>query len=339
MEVVPIKDLLFFKRKMSQKKIVTIGGGTGSYTVLSGLKKYDVNITAVVSMADDGGSTGRLRDELGVLPPGDVRQCLVALSKQTKALRDLFNYRFESGQLKGHSMGNIFLSAAEKMEGDFSEGLKTVGKILNIKGLVLPVTEDDVNLIMKLKNGEVLKGQNEINHNFEIQKTGIEKIYLEPKASPNQEAIAKIKEADIIIIGPGNHYCSVIPNLIVEGIPEAISKSKAQVIYISNLVNKNGHTDDFSLSDYVESINSFFLKPRIDKVLFNTTEPSEKLKEKYKSQGENLIKFGEVDCEVIKADILSRIEPKYSKSDSISEMRSFIRHDSDKLVKEILKII
>jgi len=339
LEVVPIKDLLFFKRKMSQKKIVTIGGGTGSYTVLSGLKKYDVNITAVVSMADDGGSTGRLRDELGVLPPGDVRQCLVALSKQTKALRDLFNYRFESGQLKGHSMGNIFLSAAEKMEGDFSEGLKTVGKILNIKGLVLPVTEDDVNLIMKLKNGEVLKGQNEINHNFEIQKTGIEKIYLEPKASPNQEAIAKIKEADIIIIGPGNHYCSVIPNLIVEGIPEAISKSKAQVIYISNLVNKNGHTDDFSLSDYVESINSFFLKPRIDKVLFNTTEPSEKLKEKYKSQGENLIKFGEVDCEVIKADILSRIEPKYSKSDSISEMRSFIRHDSDKLVKEILKII
>ena len=339
MEVVPIKDLLFFKRKMSQKKIVTIGGGTGSYTVLSGLKKYDVNITAVVSMADDGGSTGRLRDELGVLPPGDVRQCLVALSKQTKALRDLFNYRFESGQLKGHSMGNIFLSAAEKMEGDFSEGLKTVGKILNIKGLVLPVTEDDVNLIMKLKNGEVLKGQNEINHNFEIQKTGIEKIYLEPKASPNQEAIAKIKEADIIIIGPGNHYCSVIPNLIVEGIPEAISKSKAQVIYISNLVNKNGHTDDFSLSDYVESINSFFLKPRVDKVLFNTTEPSEKLKEKYKSQGENLIKFGEVDCEVIKADILSRIEPKYSKSDSISEMRSFIRHDSDKLAKEILKII
>jgi uncharacterized cofD-like protein len=324
---------------MSQKKIVTIGGGTGSYTVLSGLKKYDVNITAVVSMADDGGSTGRLRDELGVLPPGDVRQCLVALSKQTKALRDLFNYRFESGQLKGHSMGNIFLSAAEKMEGDFSEGLKTVGKILNIKGLVLPVTEDDVNLIMKLKNGEVLKGQNEINHNFEIQKTGIEKIYLEPKASPNQEAIAKIKEADIIIIGPGNHYCSVIPNLIVEGIPEAISKSKAQVIYISNLVNKNGHTDDFSLSDYVESINSFFLKPRVDKVLFNTTEPSEKLKEKYKSQGENLIKFGEVDCEVIKADILSRIEPKYSKSDSISEMRSFIRHDSDKLAKEILKII
>jgi len=297
------------------------------------------NITAVVSMADDGGSTGRLRDELGVLPPGDVRQCLVALSKQTKALRDLFNYRFESGQLKGHSMGNIFLSAAEKMEGDFSEGLKTVGKILNIKGLVLPVTEDDVNLIMKLKNGEVLKGQNEINHNFEIQKTGIEKIYLEPKASPNQEAIAKIKEADIIIIGPGNHYCSVIPNLIVEGIPEAISKSKAQVIYISNLVNKNGHTDDFSLSDYVESINSFFLKPRVDKVLFNTTEPSEKLKEKYKSQGENLIKFGEVDCEVIKADILSRIEPKYSKSDSISEMRSFIRHDSDKLAKEILKII
>jgi uncharacterized cofD-like protein len=322
-----------------KKKIVTIGGGTGSYTVLSGLKKYDLDITAVVSMADDGGSTGRLRDELGVLPPGDIRQCLVALSKETQALRDLFNYRFEAGQLKGHSLGNIFLSASEKMTGSFSSGLRMVEKVLNIKGRVLPVTNDNTNLYIKLKNGEILKSQNEINHNNKIQKIGIKNIYLEPQAKPNREAIKKIKEADIIIIGPGNHYCSVIPNLIVEGIPEAIYKSQAKVIYICNLVNKKGHTENFQLTDYTNQINSFFPAPRIDKVLFNTQKPAEEIKNKYEFYGEDLVKFkskANLDYQVREADILSNIKPNYSQADSISELRSFIRHDPDKLAREIL---
>ena len=321
---------------MNKMKVVTIGGGTGSFVVLSGLKKYDLDITAIVSMADDGGSTGRLRDELGVLPPGDVRQCLVALSNESKALRDLFNYRFETGQLKGHSVGNLFLSASEKLKGNFSAGLKMVEKVLNIKGRVLPVTEDDVDLCVELKNGEVLKGQNEINHNSKIQKTGIRKIYLEPEARPNQEAVKKIKEADIIVIGPGNHYCSIIPNLVIKEITEAISSSQAKVIYICNLVNKKGHTEGFKLDDYVDSINSFFKKPRIDKVLFNKTKPSKELQAKYQSQGETLIEFEKTDCEVIKADVLSGVVPEYSRSDSVSDMRSLIRHDSDKLAKEIV---
>jgi uncharacterized cofD-like protein len=324
---------------MKKLKIVTIGGGTGSYTVLSGLKKYDLDITAVVSMADDGGSTGRLRDELGVLPPGDIRQCLVALSKETQALRDLFNYRFEAGQLKGHSLGNIFLSASEKMTGSFSAGLKMVEKVLDIKGRVLPVTTDNTNLYIKLKNGKILKSQNEINHNNEIQKIGIESIYLEPKAKPSTEVLKRIKEADVIVIGPGNHYCSIIPNLIVEGIPEALQQSKAVVIYICNLVNKKGHTEKFQLTDYVDQINSFFEKPRIDKVLFNTQKPAKEIKDKYKFYGEDLVKFKQktnLSYEVIEADILSNIKPRYSQSDSISKIRSFIRHDPDKLVREIL---
>jgi uncharacterized cofD-like protein len=324
---------------MRRKKIVTIGGGTGSYTVLSGLKKYNLDITAVVSMADDGGSTGRLRDELGVLPPGDVRQCLVALSKETQALRDLFNYRFETGQLKGHSLGNIFLSASEKMTGNFSSGLKMVEKVLNIKGKVLPITKDNVNLCIKLKNGEVLKSENVINHYRNIQKIGIKSIYLEPKAKSNREVIKKIKEADIIVIGPGNHYCSIIPNLIVEGIPEAIQKSKATVIYVCNLVNKKGHTENFHLNDYVEQINSFFEKSRIDKVLFNTKQPARKIKDKYEFYGEDLVKFKDknnLNYEVVEADILSDIKPQYSKADSISKIRSFIRHDPDKLAREIV---
>lgn len=324
---------------MKKKKIVTIGGGTGSFTVLSGLKKYDLDITAIVSMADDGGSTGRLRDELGVLPPGDIRQCLVALSKETQALRNLFNYRFEAGQLRGHSLGNIFLSASEKMTGNFSAGLRMVEKVLNIKGRVLPVTTDNTNLYIKLKNGNILNSQNEINHNDNIQKTGIKNIYLEPKANPNKEALNKIKKADIIVIGPGNHYCSIIPNLIVEGIPEAIYKSKATVIYVCNLVNKKGHTENFELNDYVKQINSFFRKSRINKVLFNTKKPIKEIKNKYKFFGEDLVKYRSkrnLNYKVKEVDILSDVKPCYSQADSISKLRSFIRHDPDKLAREIL---
>ena len=164
-----------------KKRIVTIGGGTGSFTVLSGLKKYDLDVTAVVSMADDGGSTGRLRDELGVLPPGDIRQCLVALSNESQVLRDLFNYRFESGQLKGHSLGNLFLSASEKMTGNFSKGLKMMEKVLHTKGRVLPVTKSNTNLCIQLSNNKILRGQNEINHASNLQEKGIKKIFLKIK--------------------------------------------------------------------------------------------------------------------------------------------------------------
>ncbi len=326
-----------------KKRIVTIGGGTGSFTVLSGLKKYDLDVTAVVSMADDGGSTGRLRDELGVLPPGDIRQCLVALSNESQVLRDLFNYRFESGQLKGHSLGNLFLSASEKMTGNFSKGLKMMEKVLHTKGRVLPVTKSNTNLCIQLSNNKILRGQNEINHASNLQEKGIKKIFLKPEAQPNPEVLKRIKQADLIIIGPGNHYCSVIPNLIIEGIPEAIFKSQAKVVYICNLVNKKGHNENFKLQDYVNSINSFFPKPRIDLAIYNKTKPSSALREKYESYGENLVKIKtektNLNYKIKKADVLSQTKPKYSKVDSISQIRSFIRHDSDKLAKEILKLV
>lgn len=329
---------------MKKTKIVTIGGGTGSYTVLSGLKKYkELDLTAIVSMSDDGGSTGRLRDELGVLPPGDVRQCLVALSKESQVLRDLFNYRFESGQLKGHSLGNLFLSASEKMAGDFSKGIKTVEKVLSIKGRVLPVTNDDTTLYVESKSGQIFKGQNEINHNSQLQKKGIKKVFLKPKARPNPEALRRIKEADLIIIGPGNHYCSVIPNLVVNGIPKAIFESQAQVIYICNLVNKKGHTENFELPDYVNDINSFFKKPRIDTVIFNKTKPSEALRKKYEAQEETLVELGQEDShknyQIREVEVLSQVQTHHNKSDSIAEIRSLIRHDSDKLAAEIVKLI
>ena len=328
---------------MKTRNIVTIGGGTGSFVLLSGLKKYPVNISAIVSMADDGGSTGVLRDELGVLPPGDVRQCLVALSNSSQTFRELMNYRFGEGKLKGHSFGNLLLSALEKIKGNFAEGVREASKILNIRGQIIPVTEDDVSLRIKLKNGKLLNGQNEINHTFSIEKDGIEKYYLTPEAKPNPRAIKEILKADVIVIGPGNHYCSILPNLLVKGIKEAIIKSKAKVIYNCNLVNKKGHTEKFNLDDYADALNEMLDGKRIDFITYNIKKPSANLIAKYQRKKEKLIKFSKDDrlkrnYEIIQTDLLSSKIPIYSKNDAIAKIRSFIRHDSDKLAKIIMAI-
>lgn len=326
---------------MKSKNIVTIGGGTGSFMLLSGLKKYPINISAIVSMADDGGSTGVLRDELGVLPPGDVRQCLVALSESSEIMRKLLNYRFENGGLKGHSFGNLLLSALEKISGDFNSGVEEAIEILKVKGEVIPVTNQDAHLHIELKDKKILKGENEINHNFNIEKRGIKKIYFSPKVKANPKAIKRILEADLIIIGPGNHFCSIVPNLIVDGITEAIKRSKAKVVYNCNLVNKKGHTEKFDLDEYVSSINGFIGRERVDFVTFNTKKPSLKLIKKYESHKELLIGFDEKklpkrNYHVIKENLLSKKSVEFDPADAISSMRSFIRHDSDKLAKTII---
>lgn len=329
---------------MKLKNVVTIGGGTGSFMLLAGLKKYPVNISAIVSMADDGGSTGVLRDELGVLPPGDIRQCLVALSESPEILRNLLNYRFENGGLKGHSFGNIFLSALEKICGNFNSAIDEAIKILKVRGEVIPVTNNDAHLFIELTSGKILKGENEINHYFEIEKRGIRRIFFSPKVRANQKAVKRIVEADLIVIGPGNHYCSIIPNLIVNGIPQAIRKSKAKVVYNCNLVNKKGHTEQFDLDRYIDSINKLIGAERIDFVTFNTKQPSRKLIKKYESQKELLVGFDEKKKErrkyrVIRADILSRQSAKFSPADAISNIRSYIRHDSAKLAKILIMLM
>lgn len=329
---------------MKKKNIVTIGGGTGSFMLLTGLKKYPVNISAIVSMADDGGSTGILRDELGVLPPGDVRQCLVALSESSETLRKLMNYRFSEGGLKGHSFGNLFLSALEKITGDFANGVDEAAKILNVKGEVIPVTQKDTHLFMELANGRKLKGENEINHNYDLERIGVKKIYLNPKAKASVKALQKIKEADLIVIGPGNHYCSVAPNFLASGISEAIRKSKAKVVYNCNLVNKKGHTEKFTLDDYVSAINGYIGSERINFVIFNTKKPDAKLIKKYEKRKKPSVEFNSKQFEnrkykIIKGDVLSKKEVAHDNADVISHVRSFIRHDSDKLAKIIMQII
>lgn len=328
---------------MKNKNIITIGGGTGSFVLLSGLKKYPINISAIVSMADDGGSTGVLRDELGVLPPGDIRQCLVALSDSSEILRNLFNYRFESGGLRGHNFGNLFLSALEKTSGGFQKAVEEAGKILNIKGEVIPITESDVKLIMKLKNKKVLNGENEIFLNYEIEKIGIEKYFLTPAPKPNKKALAAIKKADAIIIGPGNLHCSLLPNLLVKEISATIKKSKAQIILVCNLFNKKGKTEKFGLDDYVRTIESYIGKNKIDYVIYNTQRPPNELMKKYLNKLEKPIHFGENKnrgkYKVVQARILSDKIFRHSKFDPLLSDRSFIRHDSAKLAKVIMFVL
>lgn len=330
---------------MKNKKVVTIGGGTGSFTLLTGLKKYPINISAIVSMVDDGGSTGRLRDELGVLPPGDVRQCLVALSESSKKLRNLMNYRFEKGALRGHNFGNLFLSALEKINGNFLKGIASASEILKVNGKIIPVSEGDMRLLIKLKNGKILQGEKELDSNKEIRKIGIKNISLESKVKPNWQAISAIKKADIIIIGPGDFFGSILPNLLIKEIGEAIEKSKASVIFVCNLTNKKGQTEGFDLDKYATEINKFIGQNRINFVLFNDKKPAADLIKKYERQeGKNSrVLWGKrkKEFKVIKVDLLSkkRVKIKGKALDAIARYRSFIRHDSDKLAKIIIKFL
>jgi uncharacterized cofD-like protein len=322
------------------KKIVTVGGGTGSYTLLRGLKKYnDLDITAIVSMADDGGSTGRLRDELGVLPSGDVRQCLVALSEHTDIVRALMNYRFQEGGLAGHSFGNIFLAALEKVAGSFVHGVEVASEILKIKGRVVPVTEDNAKLAIKLDTGEILLGEDSIYHsNLENKK--VSEIYFQNSVSLSEHARNAIIQADVIILGPGDFYCSILPNLIVSGFKEAILSSPAKILVPVNLTNKKGQTTGWKTSDYIHHIEHVIGKPA-DCILINSTDPSEEQISLYKlEEGDGVLVTQDMqDTRIIKKDLLSHEIISANKADSISSLRGFIRHDSDKIAKAIFESI
>ena len=322
------------------KNIVTIGGGTGSYTVLSGLKEIpNVSLTALVSMADDGGSTGVLRDELGVLPAGDVRQCLVALSEHSDVVRKLMNYRFNEGTMKGHNFGNIFLAALEKVTGDFVKGVEIASEILKVKGRVIPITNDKAELSLMLSNGKTLEGEDKINH-FDIQKFGIKKIFYKNNVGLNESAKEAILNADYIILGPGNYYCSIVPNLIVKGFRKVIKKSRGKIILPANLTNKLGHTTDWRVSTYVNDVEKYLGKS-IDIVLVNNEKPSSKQIEHYqlKEGGGVLIQDDLKDDRVVRRQLLSHSFITYSKTDVLGDVRSFIRHDSGKLANCIKKIV
>lgn len=331
---------------MKRKRIVTIGGGTGSFTILSGLKKFPVELSAIVSMADDGGSTGILRDELGVLPPGDVRQCLVALSESSEKLRELMNYRFEDGALRGHSFGNLFLSALEKVNGGFAKGLEEAMEILKVKGEVIPVTDRDVSLELVLGNGEILRGESEINRSRKPGKFGVKTLRFTGPVRAYDKAVRRLKQADMIVIGPGNLYCSLLPNLIIGGIGRAIRESRAEVVYVANLTNKKGHTSGWDVSEYAAAIERYIGRGRIDAVIWNAERPDPKLVRKYEArEGKGAVVGSGEDrspgrrYRLVLADVLSKKTVPSDRNDAIARTRSFLRHDPDRLARAVMFLL
>ncbi len=318
------------------KRVVVIGGGTGNFTVLSGLKKYNIDLSAIVSMADDGGSTGILRDELGVLPPGDVRQCLVALSDSSRLMRSLMNYRFESGSLQGHSFGNLLLSALEKVTGSFDRAVEEVGRIMVIKGKVIPVTTNKVHLKMLLRNNKLLDGEHEIDISTEIDK-GFQSTYLEPFPVANPRAIDQIMTADLVVLSPGDLYTSLIPNLLVDGVSKALRETGAKKAMVVNLMNKRGQTTHFKASDYVRELKKFVGKDVFDFILINSTKVPEELIKLYEQEGDPVQNDLENDPRVMVADLLSNQIVQAQKTDLLK--RSLLRHDSQKLANELMKIV
>jgi uncharacterized cofD-like protein len=325
------------KSRKKIKNIAVIGGGTGTFTVLSGLKRYsDLHLSAIVSMADSGGSTGRLRDELGVLPPGDIRQCLVALSRSGKLMRNLFCYRYQNGSLSGHSFGNLFLATLEKITGSFKKAVLVSSKILQVSGEVIPVTCNKVCLGVKFENGKTILGEDKIDNvkgfNGQLK---IKDVFLKPKAKMTIEARKTIKKADVIVIGPGDLYTSIIPNLIVSGVRETIRKSPAKKIYICNLMTKFGQTNGFSVTDHVNTIEKYLGKGVLDLVIYNTKKPKNQILEYYKRSKEyfvipDLEKFHKHICYIGRNLLSNKIVQKNS-SDNVK--RSLIRHDSKKLAQ------
>ncbi len=321
------------------KKVTVIGGGTGTFVVLSGLKKHPLDLAAVVTMMDSGGSTGRLRDQLGVLPPGDLRQCLVALSEASDLWRKLFLYRFENGDLKGHNFGNIFLSALEKVSDNYDQVLDTVNYVLKTKGKVMPVTFDKTTLCVEYENGKTLKGEGIIDED-NAEKSRIIHSYLDPVVAPNVHAIHRIKESDYIIVGPGDLYTSIIPILLVDGIKSHIAHSNAKIIYNLNLMTKAGQTTGYKASDFIEDV-TYYMGRTPDYVISNSGSISEPVLKWYAEHEEypveNDLTESNFTGTMKEGDIINRNHIRQNSSDELT--RSILRHDSEKLIALLMPII
>lgn len=322
---------------------MVLGGGTGTYPVLSGLKKYPLDITAIVSMADSGGSARKERDEFGMLPVSDVRKALLALSPEDGNegfLRDLFNYRFSEGVgVEGTTFGNLFLVALSNVLGSQEKAIEGVARILRIKGRVLPVTLDETNLVAEYDEGVTVVGEHEIDEPRHDGRLAIRRVYLLPQPQANPKALEAIKQADVIIIGPGDLYTSLLPTLLVEGIAEAVRSSHAHKIFVLNLMSKYGQTHGFTASRYTAALEEYLQTP-FTHVLVNTAVlPVEVLQ--YYATSENSFPIEndlpEDRYAIITGDFLSGRTFRPDPGDKLK--RSLLRHDPDKLAKALVAVM
>ncbi len=270
---------------MRTEKIVAIGGGTGLSTLLSGLKIHTKNITAVVTVADDGGSSGRLRNDLGMLAPGDVRNCISALSNSSEIMNELLAYRFKDGSLAGHSLGNLILAALNELSETFEEAVEKLCEVFGIVGTIYPVTNENVSLTAVLEGGKIINGESHIGHHNPADGR-IDRVYLTPEnPKPVEGVIKALSEADIIVMGPGSLYTSIIPNLLVDGIVDAIRESQAPKVYVANIMTQPGETDGYTLYDHLSALEKHSYKGIADYIVANNAAIPEYIMERYAADG------------------------------------------------------
>lgn len=326
----PIKDIV----TLDKIRVVTLGGGSGQFTLLSAMRDVSLLDTcAVVSMTDSGGSTGKLRDELGILPPGDILKCLLALSPHRDIARKLLLTRFSKVErLAGHNAGNMLLTMLGQYAGSFAEGVKGMSEMLDVKGRILPVTTDRATLVAELSSGERVFGERAIDvPRNNVRREKIESVYLVPHHSDNVSAyppaLAAIAKADAIVMGPGDLYTSLIPNLLVPGISDAIRNSSAKLVYICNIMTKFGETDGFRVEDFLDVVEQYSGRA-VDTVVCNSGAPSAQTRERYLRYGAELVGFRQ------QQQLPERAELIYE--DLLEERGGVIRHSVPKLARLLL---
>lgn len=293
--------------KNGQPKIVIIGGGTGLPVLLRGLKKYPLDITAVVTVADDGGSSGRLRDEMDIPPPGDIRNVLAALSDVEPLIEEMFQHRFTSNELSGHSLGNLILAAMTSITGNFVHAIQEMSKVLNVNGRVLPAATESVVLHAEMEDGTIVSGESKIPYSGKK----IKRVFLTPEiAQPLPETIHAIRQADLIILGPGSLYTSILPNLLVPKLGQEISRARAKKVYICNLMTQAGETLDFTASDHVKALYSHMKCSFLDTILVNSENIPESILNRYSEEFAKPVHFDfnqlyELGLEVVQGEIMS----------------------------------
>lgn len=316
-------------------KIVVIGGGSGSSVVLRGLKQYTDYITAIVTVADDGGSSGKLREDLGMLPPGDIRNAIVALSNVEPVMAELMQHRFKSGEFSGHSLGNMIIAGLVDMTGGFEEALAIVHKIFAVTGRVLPVSLDDIVLYAELSNGNIIRGESNIPNMAQWNNATIKRVFIEPaSATPLQSSVKAIEDADIILIGPGSLYTSIMPNLLIDGIKQAIIRSNAKKIVAVNLMTQPGETDQMDVADHLSVIVEHLGAQNIDYALMNNGEISEAAHQKYAAEQARLILPDDEQRTRISGWQVPIIEDIF-----VEEYAGYVRHNAKKLSETILNLV
>lgn len=330
-------------KSIHHKRVLCIGGGTGTFVVLRGLKKYPYRLSAIVPISDSGGSNKRIRDEFGLLPTSDIRQCFVALSDENGGiglLRKLFMYRYEKGKgISGMTFGNLFMAALSDILGSQEEAIRQTGKVLRIHGSVIPVSLSKTDLVAEYENGEFITEEHFIDEPPHDGTIPIRSIRLNPPVEANSEALTAIRDAHLIIIGPGDLYTSIIPNLLVDGMSQALRRSKGKIVYIMNLMTKFGQTYNYTAHDHVSAIEKF-IGSAIDFIIVNTKKPSQKALRMYKKQCESPVADdlrSDSHYEVFRSPLISNTIIDTSASDIL--VRSLIRHDSDLLAKVLVSLL